>query len=162
MRRFRTSSLRIEQRRSLYVKPHQAFDMLKKAHIETHEKPASPGDINLAMGIDRTSLSPCITVSSSDSPNQDPLRLPFAQDMKTSSANKEADSLAKEIVTSFGLPPSRAEPLRGFIRKLWRLFVDKEAFLLSTRLSVAEKVVVHEARLGFDDAAFRSAGRQRY
>lgn len=47
-------------------------------------------------------------------------------------------------------------------RHLWRIFRDREAYLLEVRVRQSEEgwLEVLNARFGFDDAAFRSAGRQ--
>jgi succinyl-CoA synthetase alpha subunit len=148
-----------QQRRSLYIKQHQAFDILQKGHIKTQEKAVSSKHINLAVGIDRTSLSPCITVSSANSSEESFLRIPFNYHRIIF---EKASPIVSQIISFLGLPLENHEPLQEYIRKLWPIFMEKEAFLMSTRASITDNVVVvHEARFGFDDAAFRSAGRQK-
>ncbi|RMJ21097.1 Succinyl-CoA [Aspergillus sp. HF37] len=50
------------QTRSLYVKQHQALDMLKEKSIRVRESQPSESDISVSVTVDRTALSPCITV----------------------------------------------------------------------------------------------------
>lgn len=166
MRRFKNPPMsqtpQTQQRRSLYIKQHQAFGILQKGNVKTQEKAVSPEDINLAMAIDRTTLSPCITVSAANSSDGSFLRIPFDYDRRSSKIFEKAGPIAQEIVSFSGLSSECHEPLLKYIRQLWPIFSAKEAFLLSTRVSINDKgLVVHEARFGFDDAAFKSAGRQK-
>lgn len=48
------------------------------------------------------------------------------------------------------------------VQALWDIFREKEAFVLETQIGTAANggLEVHTARFGFDDAAFRSSGRQ--
>lgn len=166
MRRYQNSplpqALQKQQRRSLYIKQHQAFDMLQEAQVKMQEQAASPKHINLAVSIDRTSLSPCITVSPVNTSDGSSLRIPFDYDLKNRTIFETASPIASQIISFLGLPSESHEPLQRYIHNLWPIFREKEAFLLSTRASIADnEVVVHEARFGFDDAAFRSSGRQK-
>jgi succinyl-CoA synthetase alpha subunit len=66
-------------------------------------------------------------------------------------------------ITSFlELPSGCNKSLGELIKQLWSIFKAKEAFVLETRISFSSEGVaeVHGARFGFDDAAFRSSGRQ--
>jgi succinyl-CoA synthetase alpha subunit len=61
-----------------------------------------------------------------------------------------------------GLPASSHPQLAGFVQALWEIYKEKEAFTLETQIAVSADgtLEVHGARFGFDDAAFRSSGRQ--
>lgn len=61
-----------------------------------------------------------------------------------------------------GLPASGHDQLTSLVQALWEIFKEKEAAVLETRVGMAadSTLEVHGARFGFDDAAFRSSGRQ--
>jgi succinyl-CoA synthetase alpha subunit len=152
----------IGQRRSLYIKQHQALDILRENGLEVSEQKTSPGDFTLSISIDRTALAPCIAVS----PDAEPKwtgdsfrRVPFNY-MKPE-FERDASFLS-EIASYLGLPATSNDKLQGVIQKLWHIFTSKEAFILQTRLSMASSgtVVVRGARFGFDDAAFKTSRRQ--
>lgn len=151
------------QRRSIYIKQQQAFDLLEGEKAKTQERAVSPGDINIAISVDRTSLQPCLTVSTANAPEGPFLRLPFDFENKMSPRmGTKTVELADETISFLRLPFAFHEPMLKYIRKLWPIFGKKEAFLLNTRVSITNvEVVVHEARFGLDDAAFRTSGRQR-
>lgn len=48
------------------------------------------------------------------------------------------------------------------MQSLWEIYKEKEAFVLETQVGICTdgSFEVHGARFGFDDAAFRSSGRQ--
>jgi succinyl-CoA synthetase alpha subunit len=146
------------QRRFIYIKKYQAFEMLNEVSITTHEQPASPGDFTLSLSVDRTSLSPCLTVTPAASP-ESVRRLLF------NFANPEFlrdKAIPEELATFLRLPETGNKSLEQLILKLWNIFKTKEAFVLEIRASLSPEgaVEVHEARFGFDDAAFRSSARQ--
>lgn len=157
MRRTRASG-QFAQRRSLHIKQHQAFDMLKEAKIQTQAKEASPEDFHLSVTVDRTSLSPCVTVSSGNKSPKSSLRIPFNY------ANPEFSSstaIQSEIVSFLGFETDYQEVVGKYLQELYNIFKDNEAFVLETRASFSpeKKIVVHETRFGFDDAAYKSSGR---
>ncbi|KAA6410784.1 MAG: succinyl- alpha subunit [Lasallia pustulata] len=148
------------QKRSLYIKQSQAFDMLKSYDVPVSEKPATPGEeYLLAVSIDRSNLCPCI-VASPPATAEDlyirARRFPF--DYRSGLDN----SIIPSIVKHLQLQPSSTAPLTQTLHSLINLFTTKEAFLLETRLSATPsgEIAVTSARFGFDDAAFRSAQRQ--
>jgi succinyl-CoA synthetase alpha subunit len=71
-------------------------------------------------------------------------------------------AIPAQLASFLGLPEAGHESLGQLIQKLWGIFKTKEAFVLETRASLSPEGVVeiHGARFGFDDAAFRSSGRQ--
>jgi len=115
----------------------------------------------LALGIDRATRSPCI-VAAPVAPERggepvDVKRYPFDY-------RRGPDELMIERVAShlqLSNKEATVESLRGIVKSLITIFYDKEAFMLKTEIVErlgALKVV--KARFGFDDAAFRSGGRQ--
>lgn len=76
-----------------------------------------------------------------------------------------ADLPIGKIAASLGLgqdATQHLDKLSTIIRELVTLFMDKEAFLVETKLveTGSKDLAVSEARLGFDDAAYRSSNRQ--
>lgn len=119
--------------------------------------PSSNGSVSIS--VDRTALSPCIVASPVT--EFEPLRsrrFPFSYNL----ASFENDSIIPEVASHLGLPVSAQDKLTGLVQALWEIFREKEAFVLETRvgLSTEGDLEVHGAHFGFDDAAYRSSGRQ--
>ncbi|KAJ5166826.1 uncharacterized protein N7482_005607 [Penicillium canariense] len=147
-----------QQKRDLYIKQFQAFDILKQKSISINEA-ASSFDGSISISVDRTALSPCIVASPGN--KVDPAqsrRFPFSYTL----ANFENSSIIPEVASHLGLPPSAQSKLAGLVQALWELFKEKEAFVLETRIGsfTDGSLEVRGARFGFDDAAYRSSGRQ--
>lgn len=147
-----------QQKRGLYVKQFQAFDILKQKNIPVSEE-ASDSDVSVSISVDRTALSPCITASPNAGFDAAQTRkFPFSYTQDTL-----ADSpLIAEVSSHLGISRSVHDKLAGLVQALWEIFREKEAFVLETRVGFAAdgSLVVHGAHFGFDDAAFRSSGRQ--
>lgn len=146
-----------QQKRSLYIKQFQAFDILKQKSIPV-SKAASDSDVSVSISVDRTALSPCITASPSAEfdPTQS-RKFPFSYTQD----NFGNSPLIAKVASHLDLPESAHDKLAGLIQALWEIFREKEAFVLETRVGIADgQLEVNSARFGFDDAAFRSAGRQ--
>ncbi|KAL4742956.1 succinyl-CoA synthetase-like protein [Aspergillus similis] len=148
------------QSRTLYVKQFQALDMLKQTGIQVNEVSTSASDVHISLTIDRTALSPVLIASTS--PAFEPsnsARLPFPYMKEKFEAS---DSIVTAVATQLGLPNSAQGKLAGIVQALWQIFKQKEAFVLEVRAnySAEEGLEVRGARFGFDDAAFRSSGRQ--
>lgn len=146
------------QTRSLYVKQHQALDMLKEQSICVRESQPSESDISVSVTVDRTALSPCITVASPV--NRDfSLRFPF--EYNTAALGSRIDSAIAAIASHLGLHKTEHAKTAQLIEVLWQTFNEKEAFSLETRVGSSEGALeVRGARFGFDDAALKSSGRQ--
>ena len=150
------------QRRNLYVAEDKSMDLLRGTGQINCGKYSGHGEQRfLAIGIDRASRSPCIMAAPTIEEGQlghDVKRYPFDY-------RRGPDELAIERVAShlgLGTKGSAVESLRQVLKGLVSIFYEKEAFLLTTHIVErlgAVKVV--GARFGFDDAAFRSCGRQR-
>lgn len=144
------------QTRSLYVKQHQALDMLKGKSIPIRETEPSNTDVSLSVTVDRTALSPCLTVSSG---NGKSLRFPF--DYNTTKLGSSADPVITTLASHLSLPETQRAKVGELIETLWQIFREKEAFSLETRIGSSNGALeVRGARFGFDDAAFKSSGRQ--
>lgn len=152
------STSRAHQKRSLYVKQVQAFDILKQKGIAVSEA-ASDYDMSVSISIDRTALSPCITASPTAvfDPTQT-RKFPFSYTQNS----LESGPLIANVSSHLGLSASAQDKLGNLVQSLWEIFKENEAFVLETRVGTTPDggLQVCGARFGFDDAAFRSSGRQ--
>lgn len=135
--------------------------MLEVAQIQTQAKEISQEDFHLSITVDRKSLSPCVTVSSGSEFPESPLRIPFNYEYPEF-ASKTNNAIESEIVSFLGVEAEYQETVGRYLQELYKIFKDNEAFVLETRASFSadKKIVVHETRFGFDDAAYKSSGRQ--
>lgn len=112
----------------------------------------------LGIGIDRSTRSPCIFASPGITALEPVRRFPF--DFQRGPDDLAVERIANHLhISTKG--NAAVESLRQVIRALARVFYEKEAYLLTTHIVErlgAIKVV--GADFGFDDAAFKSAGRQ--
>ncbi|KAK2780996.1 hypothetical protein FQN52_004329 [Onygenales sp. PD_12] len=149
------------QRRNLYLKQSQSFDLLKEKGVAVGGS-NQPSDFFLGLSIDRNSHSPCVIAS----PTTDPAtslslsrKFPFDYNKKEFRADG-ADVQA--IASHIGLGESALEPLARLSQNLLDIYMSKEAFVLETQVSVTNdgSFQVNGARFGFDDAAYKSSKRQ--
>jgi succinyl-CoA synthetase alpha subunit len=154
----RTSS---HQRRSLYIKQAQAFDILNKAGFKTSDAVHPSRKCLLAISIDRTERSPCIVASPSTDP-RDTFRLSKKFPFAYGSDGATSDTMLEKASEHLSIRGTAQKSLSDLINFLDGLFIGKEAFVLETKIGVTEEgeLLVHEARFGFDDAALKTAGRQ--
>jgi succinyl-CoA synthetase alpha subunit len=149
------------QRRNLYVSEEKSMDLLRAADgINCGTYSGSGVRKLVAVGIDRSTRSPCIIAaptveegSSAGTVKQFPFDYRRGPD----------ELLVERVAGHLGLNTreSAVTSLRRLIKSLVTIFYEKEAFYLST--SIVERlgeIKVVGARFGFDDAAFRSCGRQ--
>ncbi|BCR86153.1 putative succinyl-CoA synthetase subunit alpha [Aspergillus chevalieri] len=153
------------QTRSLYIKPHQALDMLKQKALTVRETPPSEleskSSFSLSLSVDRTALTPCFIASAT--PDFSPAKsrkFPFPY--TTTDLKSKKNPLVKDIAAKLRLPETAHPRLATLVQGLWKIFREKEAFSLEVKVypSADGKLEVYDARFGFDDAAYRSAGRQ--
>ncbi|KAI3109726.1 hypothetical protein CBS147333_5373 [Penicillium roqueforti] len=148
-----------EHKRTLYIKQFQAFDILKQKSVPVNESASnSDSPVSVSIAVDRTALSPCIIASATSgfSPAQSQ-RFPFPY-----TQSKFESSVIADVAEQLGLPASAHKQLEGILQALWEIYKEKEAFTLETQIGISPDDVleVQGARFGFDDAAFRSSGRQ--
>ncbi|KAL1955121.1 hypothetical protein VTO42DRAFT_8985 [Malbranchea cinnamomea] len=149
------------QRRNLYIKQSQAFDLLKQHNVAVHES-GQAGDFFLSISVNRKTCSPCIIASPTTDPSNVVSRsqsFPFEYTKREFPANSdEVQSVAKYL----GLAESAHKSLSELIQELVNIFMSKEAFVLETQVAVGSdgSLQVCGARFGFDDAAYRSSKRQ--
>ncbi|KAK1757536.1 succinyl-CoA synthetase-like protein [Echria macrotheca] len=164
-RRHRTSAQRAvpQQKRHLYLSTAQSVGLL----IETDRtirsgSPAATANSQylVGVGIDRSSRMPCIIAGHPlDVLSEGHLkRFPF--DFQRG----PVDIPAEQIASHLGLRNQQTaiDSLSRIIKSLVTIFYEKEAFLLISHLMETDKsLTVVSARFGFDDAAFRIAGRHQ-
>lgn len=151
----------LEQRRTLYIKQSQAFDMLKARGVPTVDSSASEEEKFLAISIDREARQPCIIASPTTDPSkafQLSRKFPFAYGFDVPIPHDILDHVASHL----GVSGKGRQALGKLIAELHDLFVSKEAFVLQTKVVVSGDggLQVQGAKFGFDDAAFRSSKRQ--
>jgi succinyl-CoA synthetase alpha subunit len=151
----------LSQMRTLYVKASQAFDMLKERGIPTVESPTGLPERFVAISIDRESRQPCIIASPTTYPEEafaKSKKFPFAY----SSDEAVSDSMLETVSAHLGVSGQGQYALRRLIAELVDIFMSKEAFVVQTQIVIDDKggLQVQKAKFGFDDAAFRSSGRQ--
>ncbi|KAK4154024.1 putative succinyl-CoA ligase subunit alpha, mitochondrial [Chaetomidium leptoderma] len=150
------------QRRHLYISEDKSMDLLREVgRINCGTYSGSGVRKFLAIGIDRSTRSPCILASPAmgqDQSNNNSVKsYPFDY-------RRGLDELLIGRIASHMQMSARGsvlESLGRLVESLVAIFYDKEAFFLST--SVVERlgeIKVVGARFGFDDAAYRSCGRQ--
>lgn len=149
------------QKRGLYIKQSQAIDILSKAGFRKSDNLTKGRKCLLALSVDRTEQSPCIVASPSvDSEDMMLLsrKFPFAY----GSDGATSDAMLEKVSKHLAIRGAAQESLSQLISVLHELFVSKEAFLLETKLEVTPdgELQVQEARFGFDDAAWKTGGRQ--
>ena len=158
-RRPRSTSPRtvLDQRRALYIKQSQALDILKEKGIPTVDQPESEEESLLAISIDRTSRSPCVIASPTADPSQ-ARRFPFPYGSDPTASSELMDAVTEQL----GLGLSTTPMLTKLITNLHDIFMEREAFVVEAKVIFdgSDDLWVQGARFGFDDAAFRSAGRQ--
>ncbi|KAI2616563.1 succinyl-CoA ligase alpha-chain [Hypoxylon sp. NC1633] len=144
------------QRRSIYLTQDTAFGLLRRRGIAIAEDTAVNSQKLLAVTLNRSTKSPCITASPSSDASE-VRKFDFAY------GKGGQDIPVEAIAQHLQLSPNSTPSLGQVISELVALFTEKEAFLLETRIAVDKdtgNVSLAAARFGFDDAAFRSCGRQ--
>ena len=146
------------QKRTLYIRESDAFDMLREKGINASEYSGKGDRHLLAVAVDRVNLSPCIIASPSIDPGN-----PHAKAKKFPFNYRHGldPTQAQEIAEHIQASSTAAASLPQLLTSLVDLYKAKEAFLLETLVveRLSELKVVN-ARFGFDDAAFRSTQRQ--
>ncbi|KAF7535409.1 hypothetical protein G7054_g5406 [Neopestalotiopsis clavispora] len=146
------------QKRSIYLSQQTALDLLRVRGIRVNEESMGSTERLLAVSINRSTRNPCIIASlTSDAKDASVFDFEYTRG--------SADLPIGQIAAALGLDRDSTEALEHIshlLRELVGLFIEKEAFLIETRVveTAADGVAVSRARLGLDDAALRSCGRQ--
>jgi succinyl-CoA synthetase alpha subunit len=146
------------QRRCLHIRENIAFDLLGERSINASEYSGTGRRRMLAVGIDRSSRSPCIIASPASDPEN-----PYSEAKRyTFDYRKGFDPIrAAAVAEHLQLANSARDCLPKLINGLIDLFKTKEALHLETIFveRLGELKVVG-SNFTFDDAAFRSTKRQ--
>ncbi|RVX73139.1 hypothetical protein B0A52_02266 [Exophiala mesophila] len=156
-----TTQLRSQQRRTLYIKQSQAFDMLKERGIPTVDEPTVKDEKFVSISIDREARQPCVIASPSTDPEfafQQSRKFPFAYGSTEATSADFLESVAEHLKIS----GTAKDGLKQLVTQLVDIFMSKEAFVVQTKIALDSQGGIHVqgAKFGFDDAAFRSSGRQ--
>ena len=151
----------IPQRRNLYIKASQAFDMLKEKGIPTVDNPTGLPEKFIAISIDREWRQPCIIASPTTDPSEafaKSKKFPFSHNTDEATS----DSMLEDILAHLGISGRGQSALRRLVSELVDIFMSKEAFVVQTQIVLDNSggLQVQKAKFGFDDAAFKSSGRQ--
>lgn len=148
----------VVQKRTLYIREEFALDLLREKGFNASDYSGKGERCLLAVAVDRAALSPCIVASPAS--ELDPIHASTKKFPFDYRQGVDASQVAA-IAAHLQLSTSATESLSKMINGLVDLFMEKEAFLLETRLveRLGDLKVVG-ARFGFDDAAFRSTKRQ--
>lgn len=151
----------IQQRRNIILAPETSLQLLQERGLPVAAvTPIAGAQTTLAVTINRSNSSPSILVLPSGSTFDTASRVDF--DYSKGSSSISATSVARAIGLSTEAIPSLRRVLDGLVG----LFMDKEAYLIETCIverqaeSGGVEVQIVSAKLGFDDAAFRSCKRQ--
>ncbi|KIV88346.1 hypothetical protein PV10_08037 [Exophiala mesophila] len=153
--------LRGQKRRTLYIKQSQAFDMLKERGIPTVDEATVKEEKFISISIDREARQPCVIASPSTDPEfafQQSRKFPFAYGSKEATSADFLESVAEHLKIS----GTAKDGLKQLVTQLVDIFMSKEAFVVQTKIALDSQGRLHVqgAKFGFDDAAFRSSGRQ--
>ncbi len=149
-----------DQRRELYIKQSQALDILAEAGFAKADTSHPSNECLLTISVDRTERSPCIIASPSTDP-KDMVALSRKFPFAYGSDGATSDAMLEKVSGHLAIKGTAQKPLFNLISVLHDLFMSKEAFMLETKFVVTEdyELQVHEARFGFDDASWKTAGR---
>ncbi|KAL2377757.1 hypothetical protein RJZ90_006491 [Blastomyces dermatitidis] len=151
----------MSQRRNLYLKQSQSFDLLKEKGVAIGESNEA-SDFLFGIVIDRKSRSPCILASPTTNPaTQVSLSRKFSFTYGRTQFTPDQANI-RAVASHLNLGESSLEPLAKLAQNLLDIFMNKEAFVLETMVSVGSdgSFQINGARFGFDDAAFKSSKRQ--
>ncbi|KAI0490048.1 hypothetical protein F4859DRAFT_501656 [Xylaria cf. heliscus] len=149
-----------QKRRSIYLTQPTAFDLLRQHGLPVaNTAPLADGGHLLAVTLNRSTNSPCVITSPSTQGNAKNFKR-FDYGYRVGAKDLDIGAIASHL----GLDDSNngvISSLRTIVTGLVTLFAEKEAFLLETRLVISQDALaIASAHLGFDDAAYRSGGRQ--
>ncbi|KXJ89224.1 succinyl-CoA synthetase-like protein [Microdochium bolleyi] len=156
---------RVLQKRHILLAPETALDLLKESGVAV-SPPSTTEDAQrtIAVTINRSTGNPCILVRKGDESAAEVARFDF--DYRQGAGSVPVEAVGREL----GFSSDAVPYLQRTIDALVKLFTEKEAYLIETRVVETSRNVessgggveahVTSAKLGFDDAAFRSCQRQ--
>lgn len=152
------------QNRALHLKADQATDLLHEYGITNFSQLDSSNAQHLVITIDRSARSPCILASPTTNPtqrHQRTRRFPF--DYRSGQSQGLIQQVLEHLQLDAAPPKAKSEAYK-LVETLWTLFREKEAVSLAVDISVPaneDALQVSSPDFSFDDAAFRSAERQK-
>ncbi|OTB03054.1 hypothetical protein M426DRAFT_186752 [Hypoxylon sp. CI-4A] len=144
------------QKRNIFLTQDTAFNLLRQRGIPIASNPSVSSQKLLAVTVNRSTRSPCI-IASPGSTASEAKKFDFvygAPDLPIAAIAQHLQLSPISTTTS---------SLGTLLTNLTALFTEKEAFLLETQIAenpATSTIELATAHLGFDDAAFRSGGRQ--
>lgn len=147
------------QRRNIHIAENQSNRMLKEMGVTLTESEDPRGrDYFLTVTMDRTNYTPCIITSFSiggESAHNNAKIYPLRLDKHIKG------SMFSSIATDLNCQKESFESLTKILSSIVEIFFNKEAFLLTIRVSRNNRGELSVARSSFtfDDAAFRSGKR---
>ncbi|KAF2744219.1 succinyl-CoA ligase subunit alpha [Sporormia fimetaria CBS 119925] len=152
------------QKRSLHLTADQSANLLQSYKIPISPAPSTTEPSHfLGITVARSARSPCIICT----PTTDPSalthrvrRIPFSY---LTGPTPEALDAALSHLQLSSAPPTTKAQTASLIQNLWTLFREKEAIETSVSISLSsnsDALTTHSPYLFFDDAAYKSNGRQ--
>ncbi|KAK0729418.1 succinyl-CoA synthetase-like protein [Apiosordaria backusii] len=149
-----------QQQRHVSLSEDHCMDLLRESGLNCGPYSGLGTRRFLAIGIDRSTRSPCVIAS----PTVDNAQLRKMVKRYPFDYRHGPDELAIERMAShlqLSLKESSHESLRRLVHRLSDIFYEKEAYLMETEIvERLGEIKVVGGRFGFDDAAYRSCGRQ--
>lgn len=150
----------LEQKRTLVIRRDQAFELLKKEGVKVSEQSSSDSKM-LAISVDRSRRMLCVVASPTTDPARmfpDSRRYPFEYGSKDATSDEIVDKVIATLKVSEQAKPA----VTKLIQQLVDMYMTKEAAVLRTNIAVSKsgEIEVTDAVFRFDDAAYRSSGRQ--
>lgn len=150
----------VSQKRTVYLSETASLNLLRQQGIIANPSSNMTGPRRyLAVGIDRSSRSPCI-IASPESKGHEAKRFPISYPDVERDLATTLGSIASHLRLT--LSTTTISSLQSAILALTTAFRHHEAFFLSTEILELPSgcISVVGASIGLDDAAFRSLGRQ--
>ncbi|KAF2738990.1 succinyl-CoA ligase-like protein subunit alpha [Polyplosphaeria fusca] len=155
----------LAQKRRLHLTTGQSIELLQSYDIVASSTPPSlpPASQYLGISIARTQRQPCIIASPSTEPSQIDHRVrQFPFDYRQGPSQQTIDAAIAHAQLDAAPPKVKAQSAQ-LLANLWALYRDKEGITAAVNVALSEKddgLVVYDPYLFFDDAAFKSNGRQ--
>ncbi|KAI0399677.1 hypothetical protein F4802DRAFT_588412 [Xylaria palmicola] len=158
----------LQQSRSICLKQSAAFDLLRERGMPVIDGTSAPGEkCLLAVTLNRSTSSPCVVAAAQYADGSVKDLKKFDYDYGAGVEALDVSAIASQLGLHGSDDDDVVSSLRAILAGLLHLFSEKEAYLLATHLAAADaedgtprRLAIASARLGFDDAAHRSGGRQ--
>ncbi|KAL1605625.1 hypothetical protein SLS59_003427 [Nothophoma quercina] len=154
----------LQQKRSLHLSAEQNANVLKQYNINVVSKPEDQQSSHyLGISPHRVNRSPSIIAAPTANPDQLHQRVRrFPFDYREG-PSPQAVNDAMAWLQMDAAPPKAKAQTAELITQLWKLYTEKEAIDAHVSLSLnpnKDEIEVYNPYLFFDDAAYRSNGRQ--